>query len=92
MGPATVDEVIFIEFSDGSTLEMPEGVTVIMIKWLQCLTSNGFSDVTITSKKQKHELLVQLNAGSLIRARIPLHQAEDIRNRLVGRRSSSNCK
>lgn len=83
LGHMVMNEVVVIEFPDGSTLVMPEGISMIFIQWLKCLTSNGFSDVTITSEKQKHEILMQLNAGSVIRARVPLHQAEDIRDRFM---------
>ncbi|MDV3352247.1 hypothetical protein D0962_02320 [Leptolyngbyaceae cyanobacterium CCMR0082] len=77
-----VSEVV-VELLNGSRLVMPEGVAIIFIHWLKCLTANGFSDVTITSKKQKHEIVMQLGAGSVIQTKVPFHQAEDIRKRLA---------
>lgn len=78
-----MDGVIVMEFEDGSTVRIPEGIAEIFIHWLKCMTSNGFSDVTITSEKKNHDVIVKIKAGSVIRASVPWHQIELMRKRLM---------
>ena len=76
-----------IELSDESRIILPNAITLLLIRWIESLTVNGFSNVRIKSERLKYEIRIEMEAGSIVRQKIELHQADSLKKAL----SSCGC-
>lgn len=73
-----------MELSGGPNLVLPDDMTQAVVLWLKSLTFNGYSDIRIRSRKNKHEVIFHTEAGVIFRGRLAMHEVEAIREALVG--------
>jgi len=71
-----------VELSNESHIVLPEDMTLFLVQWMKSLTANGFSNVRIKSERLNHEIRIEMEAGSILRGKIAIHQADSIERAL----------
>lgn len=65
-----------IELHDKMNLVLPDDMTLFLVRWMEALTDNGFSNVRISSQHLRNEIRMEMEAGSILRGTLELHQAQ----------------